>query len=331
MTEAAQGSAPAAPKVSAFPPEPGSPEAAAAAGDSLSPNAPGVKVDPVPTEAKEAAEKAIAKYKVKVNQQEREVDLDELMRGYTLGTGAHQKFDEAASMMRKAESMMRQVQSFQEMVQNDPDMIIKQTDKKKFRETAEKFLAQELRMEMMTPEEKQAYISQMEKDQKLAEYENKDKAAKEAEDKAKFNAMMEEQRVAYEGKFIEAFKSLNWPADTNMETKLLFMRDMATLLEAAVQSGYEPDYKDLAKMSMDSWMKQADVFYGSLDGERLVSALPANIAKKIRKYDLERLRATGVQTTPKNAHEEREVRHTGKKLNKAEWLADIRKRAGVDG
>ena len=328
MTDAAQGSAPVAPqKVSAFPPEPPGVDNSS---PDVPPSAPGVKVDPVPTEAKEAAEKAIAKYKVKVNGAEREVDVDELLKGYSLGNGAHQKFEQAAQMMKKAEAMMRQVQSFQEMIQNDPEMIVKQTDKQKFRQTAEKFLAQELRMEMMTPEERHAYVAQIEKDQKLAEYENKEKASKEAEDKAKFNAMMEEQRLNYETKFIDAFKSLNWPADTSMETKLLFMRDMATLLEAAVQSGYEPDYKDLAKMSMDSWMKQANLFYGSLDGEKLATALPPEVAKKLRKYDLERLRAAGVTQSKPVEHDSHSSQPMSKKMTKDQWRSAIYKRAGVD-
>lgn len=311
--------------VSAFPAEPGSAPA------DVSPNAPGAKAESVPSELSPAAQTALEKYKLKVNGAEVEATLDDLKRGYSLGQGAHQKFQQAAEMMKRAEAMMSQVQSFQEMIQNNPEMIIKQADKGKFRNAAEKFLAEELRSEMMSPEERQAYAEQKAKDDKLSEYEKRDKEAKENAEKQRFNALLEQERTAYETKFIDAFKQMNWPADASQESKLLFMRDMATLLEAAVTAGYEPDSKELAAMATNSWLKQASLFYGAVPDESLDAVLPPDLAKRIRKRDLAKIRGAGVQAASPQSNGSAEPRQSStKKLSPQEWKEQLWRKAGLD-
>lgn len=57
-----------------------------------------------------AAAKKIERYKVKVDTEEMEVDLDELRRGYTHGKAANKRFQEAAAKEKQVSELIRRAQ-----------------------------------------------------------------------------------------------------------------------------------------------------------------------------------------------------------------------------
>lgn len=66
------------------------------------------------------ADEAPQNYTVKVNGEERQVDLDELLRGYQTMRAANEKFEAAAAREKELTEYVEFAQGFTEAVQNDP-------------------------------------------------------------------------------------------------------------------------------------------------------------------------------------------------------------------
>lgn len=125
----------------------------------------------VSEEVKEATAPAQTRHRVKVNDQEIEVEYDELLRGYQKGRSADQRFQEAAKLRKEA-------QEVQEALASGDFKLISEKLKipqSRIREMSENYLIELLKFEQLSEHEKRAVIAERERDElkKQREEDNK--------------------------------------------------------------------------------------------------------------------------------------------------------------
>lgn len=92
------------------------------------------------------------KFKVKLPDGEREVELDELLSGYQLKQASYKKFEEASAKEKAAQAHREQLKKdFIKALVEDPEI-----GKDRFKEEVIKFLYEEFQEEEMSPEQLKA-------------------------------------------------------------------------------------------------------------------------------------------------------------------------------
>ena len=115
------------------------------------------------------------------------------------------------------------------------------------------------------------------------------------------------------------------------------LKRVAELMHSALKKGYELDVATAVDMVRESYQNDMMELYGKLDGDKLVGLLGEDLAKKIRMYDLQRLKAKH-NPPPSEAtlqqQQQAAPRRTEPKapttMRTSDWLDQIRKKAGVE-
>lgn len=119
---------------------------------------------PTPGQPETPAQAEARRFKVKVNNQEMEVDERELVTGYQTRKAADEKFRQASEIKREYDEMA-----------NDPEAFFKK-NKMNPEEWAEKILIKKLKLEQMTPEQREALAVKQENEKLKKEKADRDKA-----------------------------------------------------------------------------------------------------------------------------------------------------------
>ena len=228
------------------------------------------------------------KYKIKVNNVEREIPLSELLKKAQLAEGAMQKFELAARAKKEAEEKESRLEKqFKDTLRN---MVKKQPEK--WREI-EEVLAERLHEEALDPRER--------KIKELTEQ----LQATEAEKEAKIRSQEEEKIVAYAEKFkndlgtklMTAIEGSGLPKDP--ETIAL----MAGYMQRAIDAGYtfeEIDMNDVVSYTRDKVMNQVRSLIAKMEGMDIIKLFGDDVSNKIRKADLARLKGGNIQSAAKD-------------------------------
>lgn len=235
------------------------------------------------TATKETAPTTPAKFKVKVAGEEREITADEALKDYELRAASYKRMAEAAAKEKE-------YREIQEQLEKDPIKLLKSKNPK-FREMAEKFLADELMEEMMSPEEKAR--KQLEEENKS--YKQKEKERQEAEQAAK--DAQESERAAKEID-VELSKAL---ADTFLPKDEFTVSRIATTMINAIKAGVDMSYADAVALTEQQEIANFKKGVATLDGEKLLKYLGEEIAEKIRKADIGRLKSNPRAARPQAA------------------------------
>jgi YesN/AraC family two-component response regulator len=224
------------------------------------------------------------KFKVKVAGEEREITSDEALKDYELRQASYKRMAEAAAKEKE-------YKEFQEQLEKDPIKLLKSKNPK-FRELAEKYLADELLEEMMSPEEKARRQIEDENKQlkkEKEERENQEKSAREA---------AESQKAAREidTELTKALQNTFLPKDEFTVSRI------ANTMIAALQAGItDMSYEDAVKLTEDQEISSFRKGLTQLDGDRLLKYLGEDIAEKIRKADIGRLKTNPKAVRPVQA------------------------------
>lgn len=124
------------------------------------------------------------KHRVKIDQEEREVDYDELISDYQTKQASNRRFQQAAEMMKELGATKAEIDAFKK----DPVEALRRAGVNP-RDWAEKLLLEEIEYEQMSPAEKRAIAAEQkakELEEKLSAREKAEKqqAARQAEAKA---------------------------------------------------------------------------------------------------------------------------------------------------
>lgn len=261
------------------------------------------------------------RHKVKVDDEEVEVDEDELRRGYTHARAATKRMEEAAKTRKEAEQFLERFLDDPMAILDNPNVA--QRLKKPLRQMMEERLAVELRREI-DPDGWQKEQEQQTLQQKAKAYEEWQKSQEEAAKNEQMTKLEQHYAQEYDTKLKGVLDTAGLPRTTNV------VRRAAQLMQVAIKNGYEPDLSMIVDQVRQEYQGDTKSLYSHLTGDQLIAQFGEEIANKIRKADLARLRkpAAATSETTKEAVQ-RAPRPSKEKLNPREFFEAARKRSGL--
>ncbi len=253
-----------------------------------------------------AAQEAMRKFKVRVDNQELEVDEAELLKGYSHGKAASKRFQEGNKAKAQAEAfikMMKDESSLFDTLRklgHDP------------RALAEKYLAAQIEDDMMDPKDKEikTYKQRVEEFEK-AEAKRKSDAQAQEHDKLKAKYAKE-----FEAQFLDALKTSGLP-----QTKPM-VAEMAKYIKRAADIGYQLVPADAAKLVREDEEARIQGVAGDTPAEILAKMLGEKNLQKLREYEAQRLKDPQANLrTPEDQTDQRRQKEKSSRMTPQEWRA----------
>lgn len=284
--------------------------------------------DSIPQEKKKQATQELAQqlYKVKIDGEEKEVPLEDLIANYQKGTAAYKKFEEAAKLKKEADERMKMDQELLRLLKEDPRALLMHPEvghsREDIRKLAEGFLVEELELEQMTPEQREL----KELRAKLKQQEEEKAQAEAAEREARIEAQKEHLAVEWTNTIKDILPKYGLPASART------IAQMATHKERALEQGYDLPWEEAAKLTKEDFMRWQREIYNSLDGDDLVKVLGQDVADKLRKATLAKAKPTPPPSpsTPSAPKANIEEDDKPKRRYARDVLDEIRKEYGLD-
>jgi hypothetical protein len=251
------------------------------------------------TEKKPKEEKAAPKprYKVKVDGQEQELDLDEILAGYQRAAASTKRSQEAAAQRKEAEALRGQLEQAVQVLQNQSvEQIARALGRsdEELEAFAEATLQKKLARDKMSPVERQTADLQDQLNQLQAQkqqYEDYIREQQETQAQTQEQAQYDAELKAYADKIDQELPAVmdKYGLPRTPITASLVARVMAEQLDAGNDSFTIEDAAALARESITQWM--AAVLNEDLPVETLRAIIPEKAVQKIREAAVQK--ATG--------------------------------------
>lgn len=233
-----------------------------------------VKADK-PTEAQTQA--MLKKFKLKVDGEEfeREIDLNDeatLTKELQMSHAAKKRMTEAKENTQKA---MKIIKEFEE----NPESMLKRLGPKG-REIAEKFILAQIQDDMLSPEEKE--YRDLKKYKEMTEAEKA--KAREMEEMSAREKKEFEIAQNFQNTIIEALTKTGLPKSAKL------VQRTAEIFKHNLEYGLELSPDDLAAEVKNERLAELKAIIGDSDGETLIKLFGDDVAKKIRKFDVQKLK-----------------------------------------
>lgn len=269
--------------------------------------------------------KLTKKLKLKVDGNEFDEELpfevDENNKEHVDFLKRHLQMSKAASKrMAETSKIRKEAEQFLQMLQNDPMSVLSNErimGEKRFREIAENYLAKQLEEQMLSPEEKH----QRDMQERLRKYEEAEKKQKEESEAAEMQKLQDHYAQQIEKTITTALESSNLPKNTFTVAR------MASLLKKNLDHGLELEPSQLAQLVREDYQKELVSLIGSSNPEQILAIFGEDVALKIRKHDLAKLKNGTFQ--PKQSKQSQEVDQPKDEkpfLTMSEWKQSLNKR-----
>lgn len=231
------------------------------------------------------------KFKGKV---ERVDDLDQLAKWAQMGRGATEVFEQAKALREEAAAKAARLDKLKGGSVEDRLALLTETlgDEEAALQFMEEALYQKrIVPQQLTPEQRKL----QEYERKLQAYEQEKAQAAKTQQEAQLEAQAEEIANQYAKTASEVMLKLGW----GPELAPLVLREMLPYAEQALEAGLEPVSEDILTMFMEDQQAKLSNFAKQLEGESLLRFLGDDVANKVRKADLARLRGGQAKAAPK--------------------------------
>lgn len=256
---------------------------------------PATNGQPKPATAPAAEPKTAAElYEIVIDGKPEKMTLDEMKRHAQLGKGSHKKFEEAAKMRQEAEEIVSQMK--------DPNRVFKMLSDPKFGLSKDQIVKSMedwysdnvIKPSEMTPEQ----LRLKEAEERLKSYEEKEAAAKKQQEEEQERSRDQELAKKLQDEVLECLNGSGLPKTKFTASRLAhWMRiNESKGLNAPAELIIEQVRKE-ARGIMSSMLENADA-------EMLANLVGEGTIKKIRAYDLERIRAKRGQSSPQPVKEQ---------------------------
>lgn len=252
-------------------------------------------------------------FKVKLDDGEREVPEDELIKNYQLRTVSYKKFEEAAQLRKQAEAERGQVQQLIQTLKSNPNALFELAQRLGHdpRRLAESQLAEALRLEAMDPRERALYEKEQQIQAQMADAEQRQQAAYEAE----VSRLAEHKQAEY----VQSFGAALRAAGVQEHPRLLArMADIALAADAPLS----PD--QLAAIALEESRTEVKTYLTSLSDEDLLREIGEERMRRVRQKDLERVRTA--PAAPQQAQPRPVQPRPVEKKNIWDWLEEAKRR-----
>lgn len=212
-------------------------------------------------------------------------DLDTLTRWAQTGRGATEVFESAKKLREEAEAKAAKLEKLKGGSFEDRLALLTETmgDEEAALQFMEEALFQKrIAPQQLSPEQRQMQEMQRKLQAYEAEKAQKAQQAQQAELEAQADAIAQQ----YAKTAADVMAKLGW----GPELAPLVLREMLPYAEQALEAGMEPVSEDIIGMFMEDQQAKLSNMVKQLDGDRLLRFLGEDVANKIRKADLARLR-----------------------------------------
>lgn len=222
----------------------------------------------------------------KVGEKEIALSDDDIARDYSKWQGADAKFQEAAKMRKE-------IEAFQRQIQENPEVLLEQLGPKKY-ELAQQWLLESIQQQLYPEDPKDAKIREYE--QKLQQIQAEEQRKAQEAEQARVQEAVARRRQEISETLSKAMEAT--PLSSDPEVAASTLREMALYMRAAAERGEEVSVEDIVSHVQNTKFQSFYRLAAALDGEQLVSFLGDDIVKKIRKHDLQRLKASRSSEQP---------------------------------
>jgi hypothetical protein len=213
----------------------------------------------------------------KINGKEQEISLARMIQEYQKGQAAHEKFEAATQREKQAMSIL-------DGLRQDPASALQKLGLDPF-DFAMNYLDQQVKLSEETPEQKQLRELQEYKDQVERERQQSEEIRKQQEQQAQFEAAKQQLDIDIS----EAMKKHKLFQDTNT------VKAIASYMHSANQQGLEMTPDQAARLVAEDHRKFVQ-HMAKMGGDDVLGLFGEEVAEKIRKKDLERLKVQEQQT-----------------------------------
>ena len=242
------------------------------------------------TQAKpKTAPPAEEKYEIKVNGRTMKVTREELMKRAELAEGANQRFQQAAQKEKAATTLMENLKKDPIRALMDPALGL---SKDQIRDVFERWYHKDfIEPETLSPEQR-----------KLQEYEEEVKAYRaEKEERARIERERQLEEATSQHTAILQKEIISTLEQGKLPKTPYFVGRIAYYMKQAEDQGFEAPRELILEQIRRERQSQLSDLTENTDVETLIEYLGEGLINKIRKYDLEKLRAArgvAAQSTP---------------------------------
>lgn len=271
----------------------------------------GQSVEATP-EAK-AKERLLKKFKLKVDGKEEDYEIDmnneeELTKHFQLSKVARKRMEESAMTNKRAQEFINQMKRDPISVLKNPALGIN------VREAVENYLAEQIREESMSPDEKR--LQQAERI--IREREEEERGKKTKAETEQMEKLKRHYADDYDKKIGDALKSANLPKSPKT------VQRMAGLMRKNLELGLEMEPKDLVEIVREDYLAEIKELFGATDEDTLLSLMGDDVSNKVRKADLKRLKGLGTTPTPgKPGQVSHREEKPAPRMSKDQWKAEL--------
>jgi hypothetical protein len=226
--------------------------------------------------------------------------VEDLKKNWNRVRTNYQKGANATQLLTKADQRLKAAQEYEARYGKAALQQRLKTEGAKFLQELEvdptdfatNLLMPEIERQQMTAEQR-AFA---EKERAVAEREARIKQWEQEQEQRKYDEQVKQHQENYRKAFDAAVQKAGFGSNANV------MRRMAAYMETFVDAEEEPSPEQLAQLVRDDITSEVKALTDSLDGKGVVELLGEALVKKIRAYDLERIRSrrpgAQSQTTP---------------------------------
>ena len=268
-----------------------------------------------------------SKHRVKVDGEESDVSIEELIAGYSRTKAANNRFQQAAQERKIAEQLKKEADEARTRLKSDPWSVLKELEVDP-RSAAEEFLIKQLELEALTPEQRAALEDSNKKDkerkdleERIRKYEEKEAKEKEAKEQAEIQEKTQYFVKELESSMMEALQTSKLP-----KTNAIVAKVADKMLEA-FDRGIDMPPKHAIRLVEEELVQLKKAFLEDLDPDRLAEFLGEEQIKKIRKRDVEKLK--NPIPSPESSKKVQAKVDDTPPTDPQEWVEWIRKKNGL--
>jgi hypothetical protein len=222
-------------------------------------------------QAKAEAAKLAKKFKLKFGKQEREVDESTLLAMAQKGWAADEKFQAAASTQKQLQALLTKLKE-------DPDMVLRQLGVEDPTELYRNRLAEHLKRQMLTPEQRELLDAKA----KLAQHEANAKRFQEQQQQAKLEQAKQKYMQQYDQEISQAIEAQGVPKTSRTVAR------MADLMAKNIKAGHELPVSAIAEIVREEYIDEVKAALGAHKDEKLLDVIGPELLRKIQTMDAKR-------------------------------------------
>ena len=261
---------------------------------------------PQTDDVKQEIQKMIRKFKLKVDGEEieQEIDLNDeqrIIKALQMEAVAQKRVAEARDQKKKAFDLIS-------ALEKDPKSLLKRMGDTGY-SAAEELLLEKLQQEMMTPEQREM----AELKAKVERYEAAQKAQQEELETQQRNAYEQKVAIDMQNQIIDALKKSEIQNPTIED-----VRGVASIMKENIELGLGLDISDIAKIYLDRSEQAIQKQISLMDGQRLSKLLGKQGVKTINKFIMEEAKSKQKGFAQKQQHE---MKISPNPVKKKDWMS----------